>query len=184
MIGFMLNPQTNDIESVGGKIKLLSTVQEAIRQKLSIKLRTFAGEYFLDTTYGVPYRGLNGIIGGKKSKAEVDAIFISIINDEPEVQRIISFDSTYNAINRRYDLNFDVRVADRALRPQSPELTPSEEITYEFNDTALTPACASDYMTYSVDLHETVHYYIPMGPTFGWIGDLDYGINDTNLSGA
>lgn len=184
MIGFKLNPQTNDIESVGGKIKLLSTIQESVRQRLSIKLRTFQNEWFLDTTYGVPYRGLNGIIGGKKSKAEVDAIFISIINDEPEVQRIISFDSTYNPINRRYNLNFDARVEDRLLRPQSPELTPSEEITYEFNDAALTPACKSDYLTYSVDLHETVHYYIPMGPTFGWIGDLDYGINDTNLSGA
>lgn len=169
MIGFKLNQQTNDIESVGGKIKLLSTVQESVRQRLSIKLRTFQNEWFLDTTYGVPYRGLNGIIGGKKSKAEVDAIFISIINDEPEVQRIISFDSTYNAINRRYDLNFDFRVADRALRPQSPELTPSEEITYEFNDAALTPACASDYFTYSIRLHEILHEDLPEGGQYTWI---------------
>ena len=141
MIGFMLNPQTNDIEAVGGKIKLLSTVQESVRQRLSVKLRTFQGEWFLDTTYGVPYRGLNGIIGGKKSKAEVDAIFISIINDEPEVQRIISFDSTYNAINRRYDLNFDVRVADELLR-QEVRLTASDEVLYpEPDDYHLTSNC-------------------------------------------
>ena len=180
MIGFMLNKQTNDNELVGGKIKLLSTVQESVRQRISIKLKTFAGEYFLDTTYGVPYRGINGIIGKGRTKAEVDAIFITIINEEPEVIKIKSFDSNYSPINRRYDLEFDVLVADRQLRIVDPSATPNDEIEYTFNNNSLTSACASDFQTYSVDLHETIHYYMPMGNAFGWIGDLDSGLNGTN----
>lgn len=183
MIGFRLNPQTNDIEAVGGKIKLLSTLQEAVRQRLSVKLKTFAGEWFLDTSYGVPYRGLNGIIGKGRSQQEVDAVFIDIINQDPDIQRIVYFNSVYNPTKRDYALDFEVKVNDRFLRDISPSTTANDEVEYVFNETALTPSCASNFLQYSVDLHETIHYYIPMGPTFGWIGDLDYGVNDTNLSG-
>lgn len=181
MIGFMLNPQTNDIEAVGGKIKLLSTVQESVRQSLSIKLRTFQGEWFLDTLFGVPYRGINGIIGGKKSKAEVDAIFISIINDEPEVERIISFNSVFNSNRRHYDLDFDVRVADGMLRNVEANLRPDEEIEYPAGGTTITPTCRPfDLNTELCRLHTIIHCKLPACGEYTWITDTSGGVCDVD----
>jgi hypothetical protein len=141
VIGFRLNPQTNDIEAVGGKIKLLSTLQEAVRQRLSVKLKTFQGEYFLDTSYGVPYRGLNGIIGKGRSQQEVDAVFIDIINQDPDIQRIVYFNSVYNPTKRDYALDFEVKVNDVVLRDNVQSFA-FEEITYpEPDEYHLTSNC-------------------------------------------
>ena len=179
MIGFKLN-SAGDIEASDGKITLLSTIQEAVRQRLQIKLRTFQNEWFLDTTYGIPYR--QQIIGKGLSKAEIDALYISEINSDPDVQRIVYFNSTYNPYSRLYDLDFEVRVLDELLRVDTASITASEEIDYPVPDnSALLPSCdAPNALTYVCDIHKIVHCDLSECGSSTWITgsepyvDLDY----------
>lgn len=168
MIGFKLDPITNDITAVGGKITLLNTVQEAVRQRLSVKFRTFQGEWFLDTTYGMPYR--QQIIGKGLSQSERDALFIAEANADPDVNRIVYFNSTFDKLNRNYGVDFEVQVDDRLLRPTDVSLSASEEIDYgDGSVTALQPVCSNQYFQYSLDLHIILHDYLPEGGISSWI---------------
>lgn len=53
-MAFQLNNTTGDLELVNGNLKL-ATGTQAIDQHLRAKLRTFLGEWFLDTRIGIPY---------------------------------------------------------------------------------------------------------------------------------
>lgn len=79
---------------------------QTVAQRLRIRLLTFQEEYFLDTTYGVPY--FQRILGKKASKASVDLIFQQQILLERGVKEIVSFSSTFQ--NRQYSLSFSVKV--------------------------------------------------------------------------
>lgn len=70
---------------------VLSFGADAVRDRLYVALTTQLGEWFLDVTDGVPYYGENGILGGKKSEAEVAAIIRRRILLDPDVDRIESF---------------------------------------------------------------------------------------------
>lgn len=170
MIGFKLN-SAGDIEASNGKISLLSTIQEAVRQRLEIKLRTFQNEWFLDTTYGIPYR--QQIIGKGSTQKEVDAIYIAAINEDPDVQRIVFFNSTYNSFGRLYDLDFEVLVADELLRVSTANQTPAEEIEYpEPDHSALQPSCDAVVIgRYGCELHQIVHCELPICGEYTWIYD-------------
>lgn len=168
MIGFKLT-DTNDIEvDSDGRIQLLSTVQEAVKQRLSIKLRTFQNEWFLDTTFGIPYR--QGILGKGFTNAERDAYYISVINQDPDVNRIVYFKSTYNGISRLYDLQFEVNVDDEQLRVEVPSILPSEEVDYGTGtNTALQSSCNVQYLNWSNELHPIIHTDLPEGGQYTWI---------------
>lgn len=142
MIGFKLTP-SGDISATAGKINLLSTVQEAVVQRLNTKLKTFTGEWFLNTTYGTPYR--QQLIGKGLSIQERDALLIDLINDDPDVQRIVYFQSDYTSNNRRYSVKFEVEVEDQILRSSVASLLPSEEVEYlEPDNYALSPSCTPE----------------------------------------
>lgn len=143
MIGFKLDETTNDIVSSGGKITLLSTVQEAVRQRLDIKFNTFRGEWFLDTTYGMPY--LQNIVGKAPPKSTIDAIYISEINNDPEVIKIVYFDSLFDNSTRKYSTNFEVKVNDLQLRVPDT-VVDTDGVNYGSGDIpALQPSCEIQY---------------------------------------
>jgi hypothetical protein len=168
MIGFKLN-STGDIESSGGEITLLSTVQEAVRQRLDIKLKTFQGEWFLDTTFGIPYR--QQIIGKGLTIAERDALYIKAINDDPDVNSIVYFNSTFNPSTRFYSVQFEVRVDDELLRAATANLLPSEEIEYpEPDNYPLQPSCdIAGIFDWSCKLHHIVHCDLPPCGDSTWV---------------
>lgn len=84
---------------------------ETVGQRLKILLLNFAGEWFWDTTYGIPY--WQSILGRKTTKARVDLIFSQKILSDPGVKEITYFKSTF--INRQYSLTFKVRVVDGSI---------------------------------------------------------------------
>jgi len=86
---------------------------ETVGQRLKILLLTWAGEWFWNTTYGIPY--WQSILGRKTTKARVDLIFSQAILSEPGVKEIVSFNSTFE--NRQYSLTFKVRVVDGTITP-------------------------------------------------------------------
>lgn len=80
---------------------------QTVQQRLYILLHTFMEEWFMDTTYGIPY--WQSILGKKTTKAAVDLIFQQKILAENGVKEITEFNSTF--VNRVYSLNFKVRVS-------------------------------------------------------------------------
>ncbi len=172
MIGFKLDTNGDLSLDSNKKWPLLKTYAEAVKQRLQIKMRSFRGEWFLDTSFGIPYRDTGdgrAIIGKGYSKQEVDAIYLSEIRQDPDVTGIKYFVSNYNPINRMYDLNFEVTTIDGDLRVDAPSLYAWQEVTYEYNPSALRSACDIDLFGWSDELHPIVHEDLPAGGQYTWI---------------
>lgn len=84
---------------------------EVVAQRLSIRLKTYLGEWFLDVGYGIPY--YQQILAKKTTKVAVDRIFQQQILSERGVRELVSFSSTFQ--NRQYEMSFVVRVLDGSL---------------------------------------------------------------------
>lgn len=108
----LLDTQTHDIVWNNGPLTEEFTTQpftQTVAQRLKIRLLSFYGEWFADTTYGVMY--WERILGVKQtSKAAVDLLFQQAILKEEGVKEIVSFDSTFR--NRQYSLVFQVKVVN------------------------------------------------------------------------
>lgn len=105
----LLDKFTHDIVWNNGPLTKAYTTQpytQTVAQRLKIRLLTFMGEWFLDTTYGVPY--WQSILGKKTTKSRVDLIFQQQILLEAGVKEITSFKSIFQ--NRNYSLEFTVKV--------------------------------------------------------------------------
>lgn len=98
-----------DLIFVNGPLTKEYTTQpfvQTVQQRLYILLHTFMEEWFMDTTYGIPY--WQSILGKKTTKSAVDLIFQQKILAENGVREITAFSSTF--VNRVYSANFKVRV--------------------------------------------------------------------------
>jgi hypothetical protein len=88
------------------------TPVEVTGQRLLILLRTWMGEWFLDTTYGIPWE--QRILAKKQvSKASVDLILQQKVLSDQGVKEIVSWESTF--VNRHYDLIFKIKVVDGTI---------------------------------------------------------------------
>lgn len=106
----LLNADTNDLVFVNGQCPVTQLLVDVVKQRLKITLYTFLGEWFLNTSIGVPY--FQQIFGKIRSKNTIDLIFQRIISSDPDVIEILSFDSTLTTDNRGYEMTFQVRVSD------------------------------------------------------------------------
>ena len=98
-----------DLVFLNGQCPVTTYPVQAVAQRLFIRLRTFKGEWFYNTIYGVPYFQR---IFTKTTKGAVDAIFQDQILSETGVKRITEFSSELNAANRKYSLSFRVLTTD------------------------------------------------------------------------
>lgn len=87
----------------------LSGTADAARDRIYTALITQLGEWFLDNTDGVPYYGESGILGGKKTEAEVGAILRRRVLLDPDVDRIVSMSVVQDA-RRRVSVQAEVRL--------------------------------------------------------------------------
>lgn len=106
----LLNPDTNDLVFINGKCPVTQLLTDIVAQRLKITLYTFLGEWFLDTTIGVPY--FQQIFGKIRTKATIDLIFQRIISDDNDVIEILTFESELTTATRGYSMTFQVRVTD------------------------------------------------------------------------
>jgi hypothetical protein len=100
-----LDPATHDLVFTNS-VTVTESINEALSQKLKIKLLTFTEEWFLDTTYGVPY--FQEIFGKSRDKNTIDTLFQKLIREEDLVQEIVQFQSTQTP-DRTYSLSFRVK---------------------------------------------------------------------------
>jgi len=111
-LDFLLDSKSHDILWVNGPLRKSETTQpftQTVAQRLKIRLLTFQEEWFMDTTYGVPW--LQRLLGQKQaSKSGIDLIFQQKILEETGVKEIVSFESTFQ--NRQYSLVFKVKVVN------------------------------------------------------------------------
>jgi hypothetical protein len=104
-----ISPSYGDLTFKNGPLTPEFTTQsrvDVVAQRLFILLRTFEGEWFLDTEYGIPY--FQSILGRKTTKSAVDLIFQREILAENGVKELTFFESTF--VNRQYSLTFRVKV--------------------------------------------------------------------------
>lgn len=110
-----LDSTTFDLVWRNGPLLASDTTQtpvEVTGQRLLILLRTWMTEWFLDTTYGVPWE--QRIIAKKQSsKAATDLILQQKVLSDAGVREIVSWDSTF--VNRKYTLTFQVKVVDGTI---------------------------------------------------------------------
>ena len=101
-----LSPTYGDLIYDNSSVTVTGSQAGGVAQKLTIKLRTFLGEWFLNTSTGVPY--YQQIFGKVRSKATIDSIFIEKIVEEPDVVELVEF--TSEILNdRTYTISFRVR---------------------------------------------------------------------------
>lgn len=106
-----LDPADDDLLIVDGDFVLLRGV-EAIASDLRSRLQTFAGEYFLDTSIGVPWLRTDGqypaILGGKPSKTRSSEILRALILETPGVVELLAFGAVIDGRTMR--VTFRARV--------------------------------------------------------------------------
>ena len=107
MSDILLNPETNDVVFVNGTTTMTYENKLTVAQKLKIKLLTYQGEWFMDTTQGLPY--FQTILVRGISKTTIDSLFQEAILSEPEVVEIVEFNSYIDPETRAYRLSFRVR---------------------------------------------------------------------------
>lgn len=95
-----------DLFFVNGACPVTDENRLTVSQRLRIRLLTFLSEWFLDTTYGIPY--YEQLLGRKTSKSVVDRIFQTEILKEQGVLEILEFSSTLGG-NRQYSMSFRVK---------------------------------------------------------------------------
>ncbi len=91
-----------DLDILGGDLQLLNDEAEVSRQSLQIDLKTFRGEWFLDTSIGVPY--LQRLLKKGVSKTFVDNVFIDKVRKAYQIDYINAFNSVITS-DRRYVIN-------------------------------------------------------------------------------
>jgi len=112
---FLLDETTNDLVLTDKDLVFTTTAQEELRQRLSIRLLTYKGEWFLNESYGIPYT--QEIIGVTRSKKTVDNILLSNAKLELSTSDSISnFESSYGLDTRKYHMSFDVSTIDGIVK--------------------------------------------------------------------
>lgn len=158
---FLLDQNTNDLVLRNGDLVFTETRQESLSQRLGIVLRTFKEEWFINTNYGVPYK--QSIIGIAKSKTEVDAILLSIINRELDAgQTLRSFNSVFDRVTRYYHLEVTVTTPD-GLISIAFNLNPYNEFNYPSVSESSGGACTSGVDVPAVnDLYEHINFELAL----------------------
>lgn len=93
-----------DLDLVDGDFRML-TGGEAIASDLRARLQTWAGEYFLDTSLGVPW--LSDVFG-KAGAARAEQVLRRAIEETPGVREILRFRLTVARTERTASLDFAV----------------------------------------------------------------------------
>ncbi len=102
-IGIALNPTTNDLFlRADGSLAVVNDA-EAVGQHLRQRLMTFQGEWFLDTTAGVPW--LSDILGKQYNPAVAESVVKAEILRTEGVTSIEAFSVGFNRATRGLVLN-------------------------------------------------------------------------------
>jgi hypothetical protein len=104
MYDIALSVATHDLIIKDGDLILIDNA-ERVSQQIKIKLRSFLGEWFLDTTYGVPY--LEEILIKNPSLNNIRNILRTQILDVDDVAAVTSLELSLNSSARTLTVTFE-----------------------------------------------------------------------------
>lgn len=83
---------------------------DAVSQFVSQRLKMVAGEWFLDTSAGVPY--FDGVLDKNPSPQFLDSVFKKAILDTPGIDELMEFSLTLDTVTRSMVMAFKARCKD------------------------------------------------------------------------
>ena len=104
-IDIKLDPLTHDIALSKTNDLVLIDGAERIRQQIKVTLLTFFGEWFLDTTFGIPY--LEIILIKNPRRAEIENVLRQKVRDVPGVSAVPSVEIEVDAETRQGRITLD-----------------------------------------------------------------------------
>lgn len=107
-VGLAIDPATNDIYLADDGNLAFVHEAEAVGQHVRQRLKTFEGEWFLDTTAGVPW--LTDILGNAYDPALAEAVIKAEILETDAVTEITSFSVRFDNHNRSLEA-FNITVS-------------------------------------------------------------------------
>lgn len=96
--GGSLDSTYSDIELVNGDLFILKDNMDIIEQSLRQKLRLFYGEWFLDQSKGLPYKGT--IIGKGTQGTVLESLYVQTILSVVGVLKLLTFRLTSDTRTR------------------------------------------------------------------------------------
>jgi hypothetical protein len=102
MVDRKIDPTTGAIVVESYDNPLVSE-KDQVAQNVTIRLRMFYGECFLNTRLGIPYFSDSFT---KASRDTIDAMIKATIKETPEIAEILSYTSSFDGPTRTYTINF------------------------------------------------------------------------------
>lgn len=107
-----LDEDTGDIAFTNGESTVTNIGAEDLAQRIRIRLNTFQGEWFMDSTLGVDW--WNRVMGKNRSKMAVDALIQEAILEEPDALQVLAYSSSISN-DRVFSCSFKVRTENGAI---------------------------------------------------------------------
>ena len=104
-----LDEVSHDLVITNSDLSLLNNEAQVSKQTLKINLLTYQGEWFTDTTLGLPY--LQEIFKKGTGKKYIDTLYQTTILGSYNIDSIIDFQSTLD-FERKYTLSFSAYTTD------------------------------------------------------------------------
>lgn len=118
MADIYIDPLTHDISLVDNRMALVSTEEDATRQRVIITLRAFKGEWDFNINFGIPYLENENNptqLLGKAGKDLLDTEIRQAVLNTEGVVSLNSFTSVYNKAQRTVDIDFTAKTENGEL---------------------------------------------------------------------
>lgn len=99
-----ISPNFGDLLLVEGDLEITPTTLYGIQQHILQRLRVYLGEWYLNTTIGLPY--FQQILVKNPIQANIDAVFQTAIVQTPGVIALTSYSFSPNFLARQLTITF------------------------------------------------------------------------------
>ncbi len=109
MTDIYLDPTTGDIDLTNNTMRLTQTVEELTRQRLSITLQAYKGEWIFNILFGVPYLKNDNNptqLLGKGTQGLLDVELKRVILNTEGVLSLDEYESSLNQTTREFFVAF------------------------------------------------------------------------------
>lgn len=101
-----------DIVIINGDHAIVSD-STATKQRLNQKFKLWRGEWFLNTSAGVPW--LEDILGKKPRTEVLQTLFSQVIQSDPGIKTLQSLSFEYNEVERKLQITFQATLINNTV---------------------------------------------------------------------
>jgi len=112
MSDLVIDPTTGDLQILNGDLSLTSGI-DGIAQNIRIRLNFFLGEWFLDTSQGMPY--FQNVLVKQPNSQAIRAIFRKAILTTPGVLSVTNLELDLDNSLRKLSVSFQAETTDGTL---------------------------------------------------------------------